>query len=240
MPPHGWARPQRKHVIVPANKLVAEGKSELPEPRGTGRRTYRKGVVTRNKVIEAAQECITDLGFSRTTSGEVTKRSGTTFGVIQYHFGSFEAVLLAVVERAFVGLKTMLEAVQITGKTAEERMAEIVEVVWAYYERPEYVSFIEIYLNLVRDPETSSQTVESLKAIDQEIERLWQHLMGRVFSTIDEAFAIQRLLFGALRGMALSRQLNEGHLDFARERKLLAVMLSSYIDQVPKGLGTSP
>jgi len=101
-----------------------------------------------------------------------------TFGVIQHHFGSYEAVLLAVVERAFAGLSLMLENATVTGHRPGEGPVHR-DIVWAYYERPQYLSYIEISLNLSRDPDTSEQTLRSVHAIDEEIERLWHGLMLR-------------------------------------------------------------
>jgi len=43
---------------------------------------------------------------------------------------------------------------------------------------------------------------------------------------------MQRLLFGAMRGLAVSRWLNEGRLDFVEEREMFVEMLSAYIDQL--------
>ena len=54
---------------------------------------------TRGRVVDAAIECILDEGFYRASSNKIAKRAGVTWGVIQYHFGTREALMLAVHER---------------------------------------------------------------------------------------------------------------------------------------------
>ena len=60
----------------------------------------RKGEATRARVIEAARGCISELGYHGASSNEIARRAGITWGVIQYHFGTRESVLLAVVDHA--------------------------------------------------------------------------------------------------------------------------------------------
>src|SRR5690606_2660936 len=74
---------------------------------------YKKGAETREKLISAAQDAIHELGFNRASSREVARRSGLTFGVIQHHFGSYEAVLVAVVTREGERLRTLLADAEI-------------------------------------------------------------------------------------------------------------------------------
>ncbi len=54
---------------------------------------------TRARVIKAATECIIELGFYRGSStNEIARRAGVTWGVIQWYFGNREGLMLAVLE----------------------------------------------------------------------------------------------------------------------------------------------
>ena len=59
---------------------------------------------TRARVIQAAVDCILDEGFYRASSNRIAERAGVTWGVIQHHFGTREALLIEV-------FKTRAEAV---------------------------------------------------------------------------------------------------------------------------------
>ena len=64
------------------------------------RRTGAQDSISRQRVIDAAIACILDQGFYRASSNAIAERAGVTWGVIQYHFGTREALMLAVLERA--------------------------------------------------------------------------------------------------------------------------------------------
>jgi TetR/AcrR family transcriptional regulator, regulator of cefoperazone and chloramphenicol sensitivity len=53
---------------------------------------------TRQRVIEAAICTIVEQGFYRASSNAIAERAGLSWGVIQYHFGSRESLMLAVLE----------------------------------------------------------------------------------------------------------------------------------------------
>ncbi|HVX21958.1 MAG TPA: TetR/AcrR family transcriptional regulator [Acidimicrobiales bacterium] len=203
-----------------------------PRPRRGGHQGGGRGDATRDRIIDAAEACIAEFGLNGTNSTEVVRRAGVTFGAIQYHFGTYEAVLLAVVERAAGRLRAMLEAVQMSGRSVREQVTDIVDVMWSYYGDPQYQVYIELSMSLRRDPATSRRTVEIIKDIDDRSERLWHDLAVTLLGTDDDEAAIQRLLFATLRGMGVSRWLSEGRFDFDRERQIFADLLAGYVAQV--------
>src|SRR5687767_120561 len=79
---------------------------------------------TPKKVVEAAIACILEEGFYRASSNEIARRADVTWGVIQYHFGSREALMLAVLEYAASDLQSALARATITGATLEERIEQ--------------------------------------------------------------------------------------------------------------------
>ena len=46
-------------------------------------------------LIDATIDCILEEGLYRASSNRIAKRAGVTWGVIQHHFGTREALLLA-------------------------------------------------------------------------------------------------------------------------------------------------
>ena len=77
---------------------------------------------TRARVVDAAVTCILDEGFYRASSNKIAKQAGVTWGVIQYHFGTREALMLAVHERGLAELDRCLADAEIVGDTLEARL----------------------------------------------------------------------------------------------------------------------
>ena len=60
-----------------------------------------RAAVTRQKIIDAAVELSTDIGFSENGLTDITKRAGTTTGAFYYHFDSKEAIAAAITEQGW-------------------------------------------------------------------------------------------------------------------------------------------
>ncbi len=190
----------------------------------------KKGAETRARVIEAARACISELGYHRASSNEIARRAGITWGVIQYHFGSRESVLLAIVDGAVDELASKLDAVVIAGSTPTERLAWVTEIVWSYFSSPHYLAYLEIYMNLIRDPGASGEARRRLAEIDSEIGLRWHRIAAEVIGSID-ALTVERLLFASLRGLAITRMLTGEGSDLGEERRLLIEALAPLLDQ---------
>src|SRR5207244_10664683 len=80
---------------------------------------------TRARVIDAAIACILDEGFYRASSNKIAKRAGVTWGVIQYHFGTREALMLAVHERGRAERDRCLVGARIGGRSPAARWASV-------------------------------------------------------------------------------------------------------------------
>lgn len=195
------------------------------------RRGYRKGDQTRDRLVSTAQEVIYEVGFNRATSREIARRAGVTFGVIQHHFGTFEALLLAAGERGMTGLAEALSSLEIAGKTTEEKLTSIADLLWRYFSKPEYVSLIEIVTNLTRDPATSAETQARLRAGTVATEKLWLDLVHRTFDQEQwHSQVLRRLLFATMTGIALTRWTDPEQPDFAQERRFFVAAAAAYLD----------
>jgi AcrR family transcriptional regulator len=163
---------------------------------------------TRQKVVEAAIQCILEQGFYRSSSNAIAEAAGLSWGVIQYYFGSRESLMLAVVEEGNRRLLECLSRANITGQTMPERLDQYFDTLKSYYGEPEYLAFIQALLNLSHDPRTSAQTLESMttatRAIEIEIGRLTKQLFA---GTGVRRTALTTFPFNVLRGMALGEEM---------------------------------
>lgn len=229
-------------VDAPSEAVDAEAPSALAVTRADGRTGYRKGAETRERLISSAQDAIHELGFNRASSREVARRSGVTFGVIQHHFGTYEAVLLAAVQREGMYLQTLLASAEITGTTTEERLESVVELVWGYVSRPENLVYMEIHTNLMRDPSTSEEALRLLREGRAQIEELWLDVMRKAFDQQEEDPVLRRILFATMRGLAISVWMSQGELDYIEERRIFVEAIAPFFERAAtrSGVGAGP
>jgi AcrR family transcriptional regulator len=165
---------------------------------------------TRARVVDAAVACILDEGFYRASSNKIAKRAGVTWGVIQYHFGTREALLLAVHERALEELDRCLTEAVVVGDTIEARLESFVDALWSYYRRPEFLAYMQIVLNLSHDPTTAESTRVALKSshvrVSERLPALARAIMGPGPSDA-EVERTGRFLYNVVRGLALDQEL---------------------------------
>lgn len=193
----------------------------------------------RERVINATVECIIDLGFYRGSStNEIARRAGVTWGVIQHYFGNREALMLAVLQNAGRHMvETVVEA-HIDGATAEERMAQLIDVFSAHYARPDYLASLQVLLNMDHDPRTSSEVRKTMLEVaaqsNAHVRRLLREALGSAMNKPDLATTI----FLVIRGFGLSQQLLDSMAydtvapkrdRASRYRRLLAEILAPYI-----------
>src|SRR5882724_10155130 len=110
---------------------------------------------TRRRVLSAAVETILEEGFYRASSNRIAERAGVSWGVIQYHFGSREQLLLAVATEGSAHLLESVRDAKIHGDTLQERIDSLADVIWVHYRRPEFLAHVQVLLNLAKDPRTT-------------------------------------------------------------------------------------
>jgi AcrR family transcriptional regulator len=202
---------------------------------------------TRGRVIRAAVDCIIDLGFYRGSStNEIARRAGVTWGVIQHYFGTREGLMLAVLEDGAAHMVSTVEHARIEGSTAAERMSQLIEVFSAHYGRREYLASLQVMLNMDHDPRTSADVRKTMSEV---AERSYVHVRRLLREALGEAAHrpdLSTTIFLIVRGFGLSQQLLDSMAydsvapkrdRAARHRQLLAEVLAPYFEQAAAAEG---
>jgi TetR/AcrR family transcriptional regulator, regulator of cefoperazone and chloramphenicol sensitivity len=160
---------------------------------------------TRQRVIEAAIQCILENGFYRASSNAIAERAGLSWGVIQYWFGSRESLMVAVMEDGTKRLHRLLVERHVTGATATERVESYFDILADYYGQPAWLAFMQVALNLTHDPATSQRTIEMLREMNASASPLFARLDGELFGDCRGPDpGVPEFVFHAVRGVAMS------------------------------------
>jgi AcrR family transcriptional regulator len=159
--------------------------------------------------------CILEDGFYRASSNAIAEKAGLSWGVIQYYFGSRENLMLTVLEEGTRLLVEELSTSLIVGATLVDRIESYLHIVDRYYGDPRYLAYMQVMLNLSRDPKTSAQTMETMMTVSRESEIPIHRLNSKLFAGISvRNRAVRQLVFTVLRGLALSESMTSA-LPFA-------------------------
>ena len=158
---------------------------------------------TRARMLAAAVECILEEGYYRASSNRIAQRAGVTWGVIQYHFGTREQLLLAVVKDGADDLLRVLHEAEITGDSVEQRLGSLTDVIWSHYRRPPFLAHVQVVLNLSKDPRTSADTVQAMTESERKVGVLWQQLVDKVVPEKQQRPGLGIVMFEIVRGVAI-------------------------------------
>lgn len=193
---------------------------------------------TRERVLAAAVEIIYEEGYYRASSNHIAKRAGVSWGVIQHHFGSRERLLLEVVRSGTEGLVDLLRDAEIRGETIHERLDSLADVIWEHYRRPEFLAYIQVLLNLSKEPRTSADTIEALAATERAVGDLWRGLVDQAIPPEHRRPDLGGVIFHLIRGLAIGSNLMEAIPHATRPRidgdprEVLVHALSLYVAAV--------
>jgi AcrR family transcriptional regulator len=209
-------------------------------PARSSRRRPAGDSASRQRVLDAAIQCILEQGLYRASSNAIAEQAGLSWGVIQYYFGTREALMLAVLEEGARRLAGAVQDATISGSTVSERVVCFMEIIAQYYASPDYLAFTQVLISLSHDPKTSADTREHLERVSAATQPPLRRLQAEVLDgTGVKDPAVESLLFHSLRGLALSHvmlatipsvDLPLVSQQFPAQRKLLAEALALLIE----------
>ncbi|HZP27746.1 MAG TPA: TetR/AcrR family transcriptional regulator [Acidimicrobiia bacterium] len=170
-------------------------------------RRRRDGEATRRRVLDAVVRCILEQGYYQSTSNEIARRAGVTWGAIQHLFGSREALMIAVLEDGWKRLQERVGTEKIGGGSLEVRLWAVLGVLATYYESPEHLAAIQILLDFTANPATSDETRRAIKRHGQELLRAWEPLFAQALGEAARDDDLVVYAFSTLRGYLTSRRI---------------------------------
>lgn len=159
-----------------------------------------KREATREKVVLAAIDCIYRDGFHAAHTNRIAEQAGVSWGVLQYHFGDKDGLLQAVIDHIFDDFTSTLEATTLQGESLQQRVRQLIDVVWKLVSKKEYRVSIAILRNAGKDESSSINGQKQLSLWAKRTSQLWDELFQDIQEPQQSDIA-RHLLFATLRGM---------------------------------------
>lgn len=160
-----------------------------------------KREATREKVILAAIDCIYRDGFHAAHTNRIAEEAGVSWGVLQYHFGDKDGLLQAVIDHIFDDFTRTLEATTLAGDDLQQRVRQLIDVVWQLVSKKEYRVSIAILRNAGKDESSSINGQKQLARWAKRTSQLWDGLFEDKIQEPLQSEIARHLLFATLRGM---------------------------------------
>ncbi|HTY28747.1 MAG TPA: TetR/AcrR family transcriptional regulator, partial [Mycobacterium sp.] len=145
--------------------------------------------------------------------------AGVTWGVIQYHFGDRNGMLMAVVDDGVARLVDSLSAANVSELPLRERIEVVVDTAWSCYSSPTSMAAFEILRATRGGPGASSR--RHLHEMNAAIGQL-----GRLITDDPANAGVAEVIWAALRGVVLAGMLTGTAVDWSLERRALIDMVT--------------
>jgi AcrR family transcriptional regulator len=209
-----------------------------PSPAASRHRRRTQGersAATREKLLDAAIECLVELGYARITTTDVAERAGVSRGAQLHHFPSkVELVTSAIrhlADRRVAELRR--DAAALPAK--ERGIPQITELTWSYSSGPLFMAAME----LIMASRTDRELHAALWPIEKQFAQTSAQLLRELYANyVDhpEFELMMHLTVHMMRGMALQKILKD---DDRHRRKALKLWERMMIAMLEKGQSTA-
>ncbi|MDG4663350.1 TetR/AcrR family transcriptional regulator [Mycobacterium sp. 236(2023)] len=183
---------------------------------------------TRNAVIDETVRCVLEDGFAPPSVRRITDRAGVTWGVVQYHFGDLDGLLMAVVDTGFLELLASLDGMEpaMDGLDTRERVKFFVNAVWQAFSSPTSRAALEILIS-TRGARTETLNAHLVDLMAQ-LTALGRQL-GEGLSA-SHATRVGILIWNTLRGIVAAQMVWPEPMDTSQDLETLVDVVSAYIE----------
>lgn len=185
--------------------------------------------ITRRRLLEAAIECLAELGWTGTTVAVVAERAGVSRGAAQHHFRTREELVTAAVEYG-AEVRLAQTHAHLAGLVAERPSTiDVLTMLAELFTSPLFVASLHLWVAASSDPQLRAQVVPLEAHVGRETHRLTIAALGADESRQGVRETVQATL-DMIRGLGLAALLTD---DSARRTPLLtqwAIVLERVLD----------
>jgi AcrR family transcriptional regulator len=112
---------------------------------------------TRERLADAAIECLVEVGYRGTTFVEVCRRAGLTRGAAHHHYRDIPALLQDVMQRLNERLPDRLRPTMASDLSLEKRIDAAIDALWEGFNAPDFKAAVEIWVAQSHDEVLASR-----------------------------------------------------------------------------------
>ncbi|MFI5394944.1 MAG: TetR/AcrR family transcriptional regulator [Candidatus Binatia bacterium] len=223
--------------------MTSRATSRMKAKRTRGKERPSRGLQaersdeTRERVINAAIQCIAEYGYKHASVTRIAERSGVSWGGIQHHFGTKDAIIQAVLDNALDEFLLDSQRISPTDETLENRVKVMVEGAWRLMNRPGFRAFFEITLSHRHEPPRRNPARRYRARVWNVIIAAWDHLFGHLNLSQERVELARRVTFTTLGGMVVESMMRTDSRSFDEPLAVLQENLLRLLSAPHPGAG---
>ena len=173
---------------------------------------------TRRAVLDATVECLTELGFARTSTVEVQKRAGVSRGALLYHFPSKAGLLAEAVQHLAIMRGRELRDRAALLPEGHARVDAVIDLLWESFSGPLFYVAMELRNAARTDPEFRDVLAATEQKLRDRIVHQFRRLFGEDMASLPGFECAVDITLQLMIGAATSAAL---HTDRERVQSLI-------------------
>lgn len=173
---------------------------------------------TRRALLDATITALVELGYSGTTTTEVTRRAGVSQGALFKHFPTKSALVAAAAEQLFADLFVVFEHAFARSTEPEARIVVAMRRLWDVFCRKELLAVYRLYVEAPVDEELMTALVPVVQRHQANLAGFATALFPELARSPMHASMFVGVVY-AMQGLSLQRAV---HVDATHEQLMLA------------------
>lgn len=184
-------------------------------------KTQARSLASRQAVIDAVIELISNHGFSSVTTANIAEQAGVSWGVLQYHFGSKREIFQAVLGSANPAFFQEINDIPLDTSDPDDLIRVAIDKLWKYNSSPTFRAAMEIVLNHAHLGDDFYEfALDTYKQLLRFFRKLFKACNSRLSRSEENALA--EFVISTLRGMAVHNAMFPQHeLAYTDQREIL-------------------
>lgn len=165
-----------------------------------------RSIATRAALLDAAVECLVDLGYASTTTTEIARRAGVSRGAQLHHFPTKAELLATAVEHLVDRRRAEFVEAFDAVDPAADRLDAALDLLWSLFEGPAFVAWTELWVAARTDPELAATMLAVERRFTEQTSEMFRALLPAQSGAGTPLEDIGRdLAFAVMQGVAFQR-----------------------------------
>ncbi len=176
---------------------------------------------TRERLADAAIDCLVELGYRGTSFVEVCRRAGLTRGAAHHHYRDLPALLLDAMRRLNERLLDRARPALRDASAMEERIDAGIDVLWSLFTAREFKAVVEIWVAQSHDPALSRRIRHEMDRYSTSVSDGFARSFPELMEEGEDALLVMRFAFLVVLGLGfMNATIDPRGPDPERERML--------------------
>ncbi len=161
-----------------------------------------RSAATRQALLDSTIECLVELGYDRSTTGEISERAGLSRGAHLHHFQTRATLIVAAAQELARRIAADLEERTDRLPEGSKRSEPALDAVWDVFTGPLFQAVLELAIHARTDPELRTQFAPVEKVVRHRSARMLRRAFAQESSeqATDDAIA---LVLSTIRGLTI-------------------------------------